>query len=203
MPEKTAKEFSADGWFKTGDVGKIDAPATSPDHRRAQQGPDHQRRLQRLPGRDRGRAQRDARRRRERGDRRAACRLRRGRRRGRRRARRCQAGRRGADRRAQVADRQLQGAQARVHRRRAAAQRHGQGAEEPAARAAQGAVRPPPRGGVFFCGLNVGGPGAGPTPMLPRAGGSPRREKRPFSGFAFRKKPSGKRKAARSADRLS
>jgi malonyl-CoA/methylmalonyl-CoA synthetase len=25
MPEKTAEEFTADGWFKTGDVGKVEA----------------------------------------------------------------------------------------------------------------------------------------------------------------------------------
>ena len=25
MPEKTREEFSADGWFKTGDVGQVDA----------------------------------------------------------------------------------------------------------------------------------------------------------------------------------
>ena len=74
---RRAEEFTADGWFKTGDVGQIDARRLR-HHRRPQQGPDHHRRLQRLPGRDRGRAQRHARRGRERGDRRAAPRLRRG-----------------------------------------------------------------------------------------------------------------------------
>ena len=29
MPEKTAAEFRADGFFITGDLGKIDDPATS------------------------------------------------------------------------------------------------------------------------------------------------------------------------------
>ena len=73
MPEKTREEFTADGWFKTGDVGKIDARGYV-THRRPQQGPDHQRRLQRLPGGDRGVHQRDARRGRERAW--SACRTR-------------------------------------------------------------------------------------------------------------------------------
>jgi len=29
MPEKTAEEFTADGWFKTGDVGQVDASGTT------------------------------------------------------------------------------------------------------------------------------------------------------------------------------
>ena len=47
MPEKTAAEFREDGFFITGDVGRFDRQRL-PVHRRARQGPDHQRRLQRL-----------------------------------------------------------------------------------------------------------------------------------------------------------
>ncbi len=83
------------------------------DDRRPQQGPDHQRRLQRLSGRDRERLQRDARRRRDGRRRRPARRLRRGGDRGRRAARRRIARSRCAHARAEGEDRELQGAQAR------------------------------------------------------------------------------------------
>ncbi len=47
MPEKTAAEFRADGFFITGDLGRIDDNGYRLD-RRPRQGPDHHRRLQRL-----------------------------------------------------------------------------------------------------------------------------------------------------------
>ena len=86
MPEKTREEFTADGWFRPATSAASTTDGYS-DDRRPQQGPHHQRRLQRLPGRGRGRPQRAARRRRERRRRRAAPRLRRGGRRRRRAAR--------------------------------------------------------------------------------------------------------------------
>ncbi len=60
MPEKTASEFRPDGFFITGDLGKIDERRLRA-HRRARQGPDHHRRLQRLPEGDRGGDRRHAR----------------------------------------------------------------------------------------------------------------------------------------------
>ena len=48
MPEKTAAEFREDGFFITGDVGKIGRGRLR-HHRRPGEGPDHLRRLQRLP----------------------------------------------------------------------------------------------------------------------------------------------------------
>ena len=84
MPEKTREEFAEGGWFRTGDVGKVDARGYVTIVGRSKDliisgG------FNVYPGRGRGRAQRPARRRRERGGRRAACRLRRGGGRGRRR----------------------------------------------------------------------------------------------------------------------
>ena len=55
--------------------------------------------------------------------------------------RRRRARRRRDDARAEGEDRQLQGAEGDLRRRRAAEERHGQGAEEPAARSARGALR--------------------------------------------------------------
>jgi acyl-CoA synthetase (AMP-forming)/AMP-acid ligase II len=75
MPEKTCGGFRQDGFFITGDVGRFDRQRLSV-HRRARQGPDHQRRLQRLSGGSGDGAGRIDRRGGERGHRRAASRLR-------------------------------------------------------------------------------------------------------------------------------
>jgi malonyl-CoA/methylmalonyl-CoA synthetase len=60
MPEKTKAEFRADGFFITGDLGKIDERGYV--HRRARQGSRHHRRLQRLSEGSRDRDRRAARR---------------------------------------------------------------------------------------------------------------------------------------------
>ena len=52
-PEKTAAEFTADGFFVSGDLGSFDETGSLAD-RRPRQGPRHLRRLQRLPARGRG-----------------------------------------------------------------------------------------------------------------------------------------------------
>ena len=140
MPEKTQEEFTADGWFKTGDVGKIDArgyvtivgrskdliisggynvyPAEIEGYINEMPGVAEIAVIG-VPHPDFGEAV-------------VAVVV-------------AKPGatldgaahRRGAE----DEDRQLQGAQAGVRGRRTAAQHDGQGAEEPAARAAQGAVR--------------------------------------------------------------
>ncbi len=117
MPEKTAEEFTPDGWFKTGDVGKIDEHGYVTIVGRSKDliisgG------YNVYPAEVEGYLNEHAGCARERRRRRAARRLRRGRGRGGGRpARRC-ARRRGADRGAEGQDRQLQGSQASFRRRR-------------------------------------------------------------------------------------
>jgi malonyl-CoA/methylmalonyl-CoA synthetase len=77
MPEKTAAEFRADGFFITGDLGRIDENGYV-SYRRPRQGPDHHRRLQRLSQGGRDRARRPGRGRGIRRRRHAALRFRRG-----------------------------------------------------------------------------------------------------------------------------
>ena len=129
MPEKTKSEFRDDGFFITGDLGKIDPKGYVHILGR---GKDLViiRRLQRLPQGNRERDRRHARRGRIRRDRRAACRFRRGRyrRAGLQQGRRCQ--RSFCPEGARRATGKIQDAQARLRRRRTAAQHHGQGAEE-------------------------------------------------------------------------
>ena len=70
MPEKNKEEFTADGFFRTGDVGTL-LRGRVPLDRRALQGPHHQRRIQRLSQGDRARHRRAAGGRGVRGDRRS------------------------------------------------------------------------------------------------------------------------------------
>ena len=83
MPEKTAAEFRPDGYFITGDLGRIDARGYV-HIRRPRQGSRHYRRLQRLSERSRRRDRRAAGRCRKRRHRPRARRFRRGRHRDRR-----------------------------------------------------------------------------------------------------------------------
>ena len=140
MPEKTREEFSADGWFRTGDVGMVDELGYVTIVGRSKDliisggynvyPAEIEGVLNELPGvaesavvgvphADFGEAV-------------VAVVVAR--------ARDCRRPRR-VHARAEGEDRQLQGAEGDLRRAGAAAQRDGQGAEEPAARAARGAVR--------------------------------------------------------------
>lgn len=139
MPEKTQEEFTADGFFKTGDVGKIDGRGyitivgRSKDLIISGGYNVYPAEIEGYINEMAGVA--------ERGGRRAAPRLRRGRRGDRHRQARRHARRRCDRGRAQGQARELQDPEALLHRAGAAAQHHGQGAEGAAARRAQGAVR--------------------------------------------------------------
>ena len=76
-PDETAKVMTADGFFRTGDIGVVDERGYF-KHRRPQEGHDPGQRLQRLPERGRGRGHADARRARVRRRRRARRQGRRG-----------------------------------------------------------------------------------------------------------------------------
>ena len=69
QPEANAAAFTADGYFRTGDIGVFDERL--PEDRRSQEGHDHRLGVQRLPERSRGRGDRLSRRRRMRLRRRA------------------------------------------------------------------------------------------------------------------------------------
>ena len=137
MPEKTAQEFRADGYFITGDLAHVDERWLHP-HRRAGEGSGDFRRLQCLSQGGRDRDRRDRGRARERCVRRPACRFRRSRDGGRRRASGRGAERSGDPLGARRPPGQVQGAQTDHLRRFAAAQCDGQGAEGGAAGSLQG-----------------------------------------------------------------
>ena len=128
MPEKTAQEFRPDGYFITGDLGRVDEDGYIHIVGRAKDlvisgG------FNVYPKEVESEIELDRQRTRKRCDRRSSCRLRRGRDRGGRPSSGRDPDRRGNPRRAEQPAGEIQDAEARVHGRFAAAQRDGQGAE--------------------------------------------------------------------------